>query len=214
MKRFRLLFLLTTVATIATGCSEGANLVNKPVSKGPSFSATDSLPKQDLIQDVLAGSYNRWYRITPRIVPAVGSQYGVVTSGTSQGPGGIVSDALQPGTKLFIIPGVDPAKQAIAVQYGGKYYEADLVPTSGKNLGWIHFSNGYYSVSNQPADHIGKLYGVVGKNSVTASVLANGTKLFTINNVPSQDPHGAGAIAVQTQDGSYFTAFWFGNKHP
>lgn len=104
-----------------------------------------------------------------------------------------------PGTRLYTIPGIDPTRQAIAVPYDGKYYEADLVPTSGKRLGWIHFPNGYYSVSNQPADNIGKLYGVVGKSSVTANVLSNGTKLFTINNVPSQGSRDSnGAIAVQT----------------
>ena len=215
MKKFMIAVLAISMSLV--GCGQATHKL--PPGDGtlehPAHTpATVSLPKQGLIQDVLAGSYDRWYRITLKIVPKVGSQYGVISSGTSQGPGGIISDALRPGTKLYTIPGFDPTKQTIAVSYDGKYYEADLVPASGKNLGWIHFSNGYYSVSIQPADNIGKLFGVVGRNYVTASVLPDGTKLFAINNVPPQDPHGVGAIAVQTQDGSYVTAFWFGGKHP
>jgi hypothetical protein len=214
MKNLQLLAVLIMVTAVATGCSLSGNLANNAVKNGPTVSATGLLPKQGLIQDVLAGSHNRWYRITSKTVPKVGSQYGVTSDGMSQGPGGITSDALPPGTTLYTIPGIDPTKQAIAVPYNGKYYEADLVPTNSKNLGWIHVSNGYYSVSSQPVDNIGKPYGVVGENSVTASALPDGTKLFAVNNVPSQDPHGVGAIAVQTKGGSYVTAFWFGNNHP
>lgn len=129
----RLLFVLAAATMIVTGCSQGANVTNntEPVtaSQGPPTSVTDSQEHPGTIQDVLAGQYNRWYKITNEIVSKVGKKYEVVTFGIdhkgtiSQGPGGVTSNVLPTGTPLYEIPGVDPA-QAIAVPWNGVYYKA------------------------------------------------------------------------------------------
>lgn len=108
MKKYQLIVLLSVVAMIATGCSEAAHIVSKKVSNEPHFSAAGSLPKNDLIQDIDDGSYDRWYRITSTIVPRVKSQYGVITSGASNGPGGTLSDALRPWYKIVHHSGYRP----------------------------------------------------------------------------------------------------------
>lgn len=121
--------LAVVITIMVTGCSHSSPHGNgdgrSEAKVGPTPPITDSHGHIATIQVVLAGKYNNWYELTREAIFSVGKEYGLVSNNpTSQGPGGIFSNVLSPGTKLYEIPGVDPSS-ALAVPWkDGKYLKA------------------------------------------------------------------------------------------